>query len=187
MPAGGKPFEGRYVLAIGRLHPVKGYPLLVRAFAQMCRAPDDLNLVLAGPDEQGHRREIEAVIRNCAVGARVHLLEAVQGQAKVDLLAHASVFAMPSFSENFGIAAVEAAAYGVPLLVSDRVGLCDAVQKYGAGEVASCDVDSVSDKLSLLFHRQRCYTPARMAQAFSWDARITELESLYRTVLQERQ
>ena len=81
----------------------------------------------AGPLREQH----EALARRHGVGDRLHLLGDVERQDVADLLAAADLFVFPSVWETFGIAAVEAASVGLPLVVSDlpvlREVLADAV------------------------------------------------------------
>ena len=51
----------RWALALGRLHPVKGYAELIGAWARLC--PEGWKLAIAGPDENGYRAELERMIR----------------------------------------------------------------------------------------------------------------------------
>jgi glycosyltransferase involved in cell wall biosynthesis len=62
----------------------------------------------------------------------------VRGMQKWEILADADVFVLPSYSENFALAAVEAMSVGVPVLVSDHVGIHGAIVDAKAGLVAPC-------------------------------------------------
>ena len=104
----------RRALFLSRVHPKKGLLNLVEAWAEV--RPENWELVIAGPDEDGHRAEVEAY-------ARVHNVDIVwtgpvNDHAKWDLYRSADLFVLPTFSENFGIVVAEALAAGVPALTT---------------------------------------------------------------------
>jgi len=105
---------GRPVLLnVGRLVDQKNQSVLVRALAQIPEA----HLVIAGsgPDEDGLR----ALASDLAVPDRLHLVGAVPPSDIADLYAAADLFVFPSTWETFGLAAVEAAMLGLPMIVAD--------------------------------------------------------------------
>jgi glycosyltransferase involved in cell wall biosynthesis len=109
------PDRRRRALFLSRLHPKKGLLHLVRAWAEA--APPDWELVLAGPEEDGHWTEVQRVAAE--VGARhVSWIGEVPDAEKWDLYQSADLFVLPTFSENFGIVVAEALAAGVPAIVT---------------------------------------------------------------------
>ena len=71
-------------------------------------------------------------------------------------LAAASVFVLPSASENFGIAAAESLAAGVPTIVSEEVALSSDIRRYDAGVVVKRDVQQLAGAISdLLSNKER--------------------------------
>lgn len=134
-----------YVLWLGRIHPVKGCDLLLRAFAAATRAP--LQLVMAGPDPLGWRRELERLAADLGIAERIHWTGMLDDGAKWGALRGAHLFALPSHQENFGISAVEALACGRPVLLSDKVGICDEVAERGAGIIATDDAEEIARAL----------------------------------------
>ena len=106
----------RTALFLGRLYPVKGLPLLIDAWAKV--RPPGWRLVLAGPDEQGHKAELEALIEKSGLGDVVTFTGSVAGKDKAELLSGAELFVLPSLSESFGMAIAEALAAGKPVLTT---------------------------------------------------------------------
>jgi glycosyltransferase involved in cell wall biosynthesis len=104
---------------LGRIYPVKGLPMLVEAWARV--RPVNWSLVIAGPDEAGHRREVEAAVAASALGDVVSFPGAVAGEAKAQLLDAAELFVLPSHSESFGMALAEALAHATPVLTTTAV------------------------------------------------------------------
>jgi len=106
----------RYALFLGRLHPIKNLPALVKAWALV--KPEGWRLKIAGSDEVGHRAELEALVRELGLAGRVEFLGPVHGDAKWELIRGASLAFLVSHSENFGISAAEALGCGVPVIAS---------------------------------------------------------------------
>lgn len=113
VPASG---GSRTALFIGRLYPVKGLPLLIEAWNRV--RPGGWRLVLAGPDEAGHRAELENQIADCGLHSVVSFAGPVEGGAKEDALFGADLFVLPTHSESFGMAIAEALAHGLPVLTT---------------------------------------------------------------------
>jgi glycosyltransferase involved in cell wall biosynthesis/GT2 family glycosyltransferase len=126
------------VLSVARLAPEKGPDVLVRAVAEA--ADDRLLLVLAGegPERDALRRLADEV------GARLVLLGDVAWERIVELYVAADVFALLSQREPWAVVVNEAAACGLPLVLSDRVGAAHDLLREGengflvpAGDVAA--------------------------------------------------
>jgi len=106
----------RTALFLGRLYPVKGLPLLLEAWSQV--RPADWRLVIAGPDEAGHRAELERLVVALGLASAVEFTGALAGEAKQKALLAADLFVLPSYSESFGMAVGEALAHGLPVLTT---------------------------------------------------------------------
>lgn len=119
VPVPGKPAsagQGRTALFMGRLYPVKGLPLLIEAWSRV--RPAGWRLVLAGPDEAGHRAELEVLIGQQGLGSAISFVGSLQGEAKQAALFGADLFILPTHSESFGMAIAEALAHGLPVLTT---------------------------------------------------------------------
>lgn len=128
----------KLVLFLGRIHSKKGPELLVRAFAAVAERFPALHLVMAGPDEEGFGASLRRDDRITWTG----LLD--RDQLRFGALHAADVFALPSHSENFGFAVVEALARGVPVLISKRVNIWKEIVDDGAGFAESDDLAGTS-------------------------------------------
>jgi len=121
------------VLCIARLHPVKALPVLFDALAQL-RA-DGLNVVLdlAGEGDAGYVAQLRQQAKSLGLEDSITWHGYVDAVHKERLYAAADCFALLSHHENFGLAAAEAMAAGVPVVVSDQVGLAPDVLECQAG------------------------------------------------------
>lgn len=120
----------RTLLFMSRLHPKKGLPILIEAWRLLAPGRQNWHLAIAGPDEDGHRAELEALVNSRQI-PRVEFLGPVYGECKTALLQRADLFVLPTHSENFGIAVAEALAAGVPAIVTKGA-------PWGALEVNHC-------------------------------------------------
>lgn len=101
-------------LFMGRVHPKKGLSLLLRVWP----SETPWELVVVGPDEGGHRAELEALARARGIDRTVRFVDEVDDTAKWTFYHEADLFVLPSHSENFGIVVAEALAAGVPVLTT---------------------------------------------------------------------
>lgn len=110
------PGETLSCLFMSRVHPKKGLPLLLEAWAAL--RPRGWQLDIAGPDEAGHRAELEQMVRRLHLGEEVRFLGPLEGEDKRKALARADLAVLPTYSENFGIFVAEALAHGCPVLTT---------------------------------------------------------------------
>jgi glycosyltransferase-like protein len=112
---------GRYVLAVGGIEPRKGSLELLTAFAGLADRHPGTRLVIAGGETLFDYRDYRARWEERAGELPVTpvVLGPVPDGDLPALVAAAAAFAFPSSKEGFGLAALEALAAGVPLVVSD--------------------------------------------------------------------
>jgi len=115
------PRHGSYLLAVGGIEPRKGSLDLLRAYARLRRVLPELSLVIAGGetlfDYRAYREEWDTLARSLGICPIV--LGPVDHDELPGLVAGAAAFAFPSTKEGFGLAAMEALAAGVPVVVRD--------------------------------------------------------------------
>lgn len=111
--------SGRSLLFLARIHPKKGLDILVEAWASLPkRERDGWSLTVAGPDELGHRAEIEMLAQRLGVSNELKFVGEVSGESKLRCLAGADAFVLPSRSEGFSVAILEAMACRLPVLAT---------------------------------------------------------------------
>ncbi|SDX83988.1 glycosyltransferase [Citreimonas salinaria] len=109
--------RAKQVVAIGRLHPVKGYDQLLMAWAKVEGRFPDWSLKIAGPDSGGYGAELRRLITRLGV-ARAEIFPPAFGAERDALISNARLFALPSLSENFALTVPEALVCGTPVLAS---------------------------------------------------------------------
>jgi glycosyltransferase involved in cell wall biosynthesis len=178
------------VVAIARLHPVKRLDALIRAFHSIAgdRSLAAWRLIVAGDGDVAYRDELQRIAASGAGRTRVDFPGWLDEPAKLALLARASLIAVPSFQENFGLGLVEALACGVPAVVSRGVNLSNAIERAGAGWVMDDDSDqALLDALRTAMRdadarRTRSVAARELASQFGWTSAAASLEALYATM-----
>jgi glycosyltransferase involved in cell wall biosynthesis len=135
------------ILFMSRLDEKKGLDLLIQAFARVRQRFPECRLVVAGSGEESVAKSLRRLAEREQVADAIDWVGFVSGAAKQQLLARADVFALPSYSENFGVAVVEAMAAGLPVVISDQIGIHPAITQGGAGLVTPCGIESLTGAL----------------------------------------
>lgn len=151
----GIPESAPLLLMLGRLHRVKKPELAVEMLGLLER--QDVHLVFAGPDEEGYQPRLRARASVLGCAERLHFPGLLRDASLLQAMADADLFLMPSRMESFGLAAVEAMACGLPVLLSENVPVGRWVDAAGAGRqvqatpqafAKACD-DMLSDSTAL--------------------------------------
>lgn len=106
----------RIALFLSRIHPKKGLPILLEAWAKL--RPEGWRLQIAGPDECGHLAEVKALVARYGLSDMVSFVGPISGSAKAVAFTSADFFVLPTHSENFGIVVAEALSHGLPVLTT---------------------------------------------------------------------
>ena len=127
--------DKKIVLFLSRLNWKKGLDTLIPAFAEVVKKEPKAVLVLAGPDDENYKKEIKKLIEIGRLGDKVIFTGMLLGDDKIAAYRESDVFVLPSYSENFGQAAVEAMYFGLPIVITRGVGISPSVERVGAGIV----------------------------------------------------
>lgn len=139
------------VLFLGRLHYKKRPDVLIRAFRALCADVPGAHLVLAGRGDGAYVESLRKLAASLGIQDRVLFTGILKGEAVREAYRAASVFALPSWQENFGLAVVEAMAAGCPVVVSDHIDLAPDIREARAGLVAPPEPEETASAiLSLL-------------------------------------
>lgn len=138
----------RFLLFISRIHQKKGCDLLLVAFARVAASAPDLDVVVAGPDQEHLRAKLQEIAADKGIAGRVHWPGMLSGDVKWGALRAADAFVLPSHQENFGVVVVESLAAGRPVLISNQVNVWPEIQADGVGLVDDDTVDGTERLLA---------------------------------------
>ncbi len=140
------PDDREILLFMGRLNIKKGLDILLPAFRSCHSSLPGTLLVLAGPDD-GYKAEASEFIEKNQLSDSVKFTGMLTGDLKKAALSDASAFVLPTYSEGFSIAVLEAMASRLPVVVSDRTGFGDFTRQYDAAAITELNPDDLSAKL----------------------------------------
>jgi glycosyltransferase involved in cell wall biosynthesis len=133
----------RIITFIGRINPIKNLRNLISALSVMT-SDSDMRLVICGEGTREYVAILKAHARACGVADRVIWTGFLSDQPKADLLAATSAFAMPSLSESFGMAAIEALSAGLPCLIGKDMAIAADLVTAGFGVAVEPTADGIS-------------------------------------------
>jgi len=126
-----------YLLFLSRLDPKKNVEALLDAMLVLMPNHPELLLVVAGDGDPSYVAQLKQRANSLGISSRLVWTGFLDGGLKAAALKGASVFVLPSFSENFGIAAAEALAAGLPCVLGQGVALAAQVEAAGAGSAVA--------------------------------------------------
>ena len=175
----------RIVLFLGRIHLKKGLDLLIESWSTLARRFPEAHLVLAGPDSEGTRQELERRIALAGIGHAVSFTGMLYGTQKWSALAAAEAFVLPSYSEGLPVSVLEAMGMGLPVIVSTHCHLPE-IAEIGAGWEIPSEVEALASVLQELLEnspesnrRRGELGPALVAERFSWESIGRRMNELY--------
>ena len=128
------------VTYLGRIHKIKGLDMLVDAVAMIKNT--QITFIIAGSDD-GYLSELKKRIREKGLTKRITLLGTCYGEQKARLFRATDIFVYPSYSEGFSLGILEAAAAGLPLVITTGCHFED-VQTYQAGVIVQPSGNAIS-------------------------------------------
>jgi len=188
----------RVILFAGRLERLKGAETVLRAFAILVRnrlAAGPLALVIIGDDSHngalesrqhaGERRRLQALAWQLGIRRQVRFLGSVEQRTLAAYLSLADVCVVPSYTESFGLIALEAAACGTPV-VAARVGGLPTIVKDGLTgyTLVSHDPALYAERIARLLQDEElrlCFSrrSQMVATQFTWEETVARLLSEY--------
>jgi len=183
---------GRPILSIvGRVQPLKGHELAVLALVELqsTGAPPPL-LVIAGepsPGDRGFADKLRELATRGGVGGDIRFVGALDRDVLADLLAASTLVLMPSYSETFGIVALESAASGTPVLAYRSTGLLASIREERTGVLLDSRDPAVWAGVIARFLDEGAGPGARRGEGdavrhaarFAWSASAATLAAVY--------
>jgi D-inositol-3-phosphate glycosyltransferase len=190
--------SGRLLLFVGRLERLKGVEVAIRALALLRdRRHDDVRLLILGEDSQegdeSEKERLKAIASEVGVRDRVDFVGSVAHHELPYFYAAADVCVMPSYSESFGLVALEAQACGCPVVASGVSGLRSVVRDQVSGYlIDEHDAATYAERIGrLLEDRELAEQMGRrgrlLAQRFSWTRTADRLETLFGALVERNQ
>jgi glycosyltransferase involved in cell wall biosynthesis len=171
------------ILFLGRLSWKKGLDRLLQAFARLQAG----RLAIVGTDDEGLAPQLKTLAADLGISSRVCILpRTVVGAEKEHLFARARMFALSSYSENFGNTILEAMRRGLPIVTTPEVGAAEIVQRSGGGIVVQNDPEPLSDAIGRLVQDPNLAQSMGKAgqhyvsMHYSWSRIAADMEGLYR-------
>ncbi len=174
---------GKTILFMGRLNRKKGLDLLLPAFEKYHQQHPDARLILAGPDD-GYEAATRAFLEAHNLTEAVKLVGMLTGELKMKALADAAVFVLPTYSEGFSIAVLEAMAAGVPVIVSDRTGFGDYTREYEAAALTELNAANLTENLEKVLGDES-YRRTIAANALRMVTGLFDIRVVANTLLEE--
>jgi len=178
------PADHKLITHVSNFREVKRVKDVVRVFARVRRTmPATLIMIGDGPERDDAEREA----RELGVAADVRFLGRIDTVAP--LLQQSDLFVLPTQSESFGLAALEAMACGVPVVGSRAGGLPEVIEDGVSGILEPPgSVEAMGRRASELLrdperHRAMAESAAARARLYSADLIVPRYESLYQSVL----
>ena len=176
------------ILFLGRVQRTKGVALLVDAFLKAKKINSNLQLVIAGPDEDGIGKSIVNRISSVPESKDIRFVGHVEGIRKNNLLSACQLFCLPSIGEGFSMAVLEALAAGTRVLLSPGCHFPEVVSA-GVGDVVPLDVNEIATKLVQLTATssnsmcEKKFIRKFVEDHYSWDLITDSLEKSYYDIL----
>ncbi|WP_435858765.1 D-inositol-3-phosphate glycosyltransferase [Streptomyces pathocidini] len=195
----GLPQDALIPLFAGRIQPLKAPDILLRAVAVLLDERPELRRrivvpVVGGPSGTGLAKpeSLQKLAARLGISDVVRFRPPVGQERLADWYRAASVLVMPSYSESFGLVAIEAQACGTPVIAAEVGGLPVAVRDGESGFLVHghdpadyaralrrfADAPEFTDRMGA--------AAARHAESFGWDAAAAATADLYTAALQER-
>jgi glycosyltransferase involved in cell wall biosynthesis len=183
--------EERVLLFLSRIHVKKGLDLLLKALTTI-PLPANVRLVIVGDGTESYVRELQRFTsKHAAQLPAVEWKGAIWGEARWAFFQGADLFCLPTHSENFGLAILEACQVGTPSLTTSETPWAEALAK-GRGFIGQPSVESVRQLLMEFFARPPSSPDERRALAdwawanYQWDVLAEKYSAFYENVASTR-
>ncbi len=176
-----------YLFSMGRLILIKGYDILIEAFARVAEEDPNLDLIIAGRGIE--ERNLKDLVIKKGLKKRVKFVGFVRGDEKISLLKGCRLYVCPSRREGLPLSNVEALAAGKPVIAFKVGGNLDIIKDEENGLLAEAeDIEDLVSKIRMLLRdeklRERMSRQAlMMVKRYDWLEIARQYESLYEEMI----
>lgn len=176
----------RTALFLSRLHPGKGLIMLAEAWAKL--RPEGWKMLVVGPDERGHRAEVEEKVRQLGIEGSWEFYGPVDDAEKWAIYNSADLFIHPSASENFCLSIAEALASGLPVITTKGCPWSEIDGKCGWWIDRTVDDLIESMRFAMSLSDEERYSMGMIGRnliphKYSWSVVAKKMIEVYETVL----
>lgn len=181
-------FKSKYILSLGRIHPVKGIDLIINALNLIDK--EDFTLKIAGANN-AYQKKLRELVISKGLQNRVEFLGMVSGNIKEELYKNAFLFVSPSSTEAIGIVNLEAARFKTPVITSFNTGL-DKDWASNGGILITPNENELVKALQTALNwtneernnnGQKLYSFVK--KNYSWEQRISDWVNLYKQMIEK--
>lgn len=180
----------RLLLYLSRIDRKKNLEGLLKAFAVVRSTRPDVTLLIAGAGEPLYTQTLRGLAIDLGLTSATDVVWVghVQGAEKAAVLAAAEIFVLASYSENFGIAVVEALSAGLPCIISNDIAIAEEIVRGGGGIAVATEPQLIASSISRLLDddRERAAMSAKArqvaAEKFSSRVMAEALIDLYSSI-----
>ena len=177
----------RVILFLGRLNPKKGLDILAHSFHNLKSQFPNTVLLIAGPDEEGTRHMMKSILEFQGNLDSAIFTGMLTGAEKLAAMSCADIFVLPSYSEGFSIAILEAMAARLPVVITEGCNFPE-VAEHGSGFVVNASETPVAEAIGALLSdaelRKRMGDSGRklVTERYTWRAAASKIAHLYRSL-----
>lgn len=182
------PKEDRYIIFVGRIDKKKGVDILINSFVEIENNFDDVSLVIVGTGLPNYEIELKKLVSRLNL-KKVIFTGFVSENEKLELLESATSFITISHSDVHTIAAQEAMAMGVPIILS-KASDWPEIDEFHAGISIDIDVKSVENAMKKMLNDENLSKYGENAkklikERFLIDSLIPKYEKMFSTVIEQ--
>lgn len=170
----------KIVISMGRIQQKKGFDILINSFVYVLNKYPTAKLLIAGEDE-GELSSLLSLVQKLKLTTSVFFIGSISGQDKIEFLANADLFALPSHNENFGNVYVESLAAGTPIVASTNTPWSEVKDGQCGKWIANTIVDTSNAMIEMLNKDRETMrvNAQRHAQKYDWKNIAVQFKDLF--------
>jgi len=146
----------KVILFLSRINWIKGMDILIEGFAKLKKEREDVHLLIVGKDDgDNYIEKVKSCVKKYNLENFITFAGALTGINKLIAYCGSDIFILPSYSENFGMVVIEAIACGLPVIISDKVGIANEIRENNAGIIIGTTADDVYRGLKTALESQK--------------------------------